>query len=144
MPALGWLAVLLWRKHSEALARNPRLRRQREVAQRVRDGLKQLRVHADARQSDEFFALLFHLLQEQLGERLDLPASAITEAVVEEHLRPQGVNPDALAALQELFLACNQARYAPQGSSQELASFVPQVESALRQLQKINVDEHAD
>ena len=29
-------------------------------------------------------------LQEQLGERLDLPASAITEAVIEEHLRPRG------------------------------------------------------
>ena len=35
--------------------------------------------------SDQFFATLSRLLQEQLGERLDLPASAITEAVIEEN-----------------------------------------------------------
>ena len=144
VPMLVWLTAVVWRRREENLANNPRLRRQRRVGQIVREGLDNLRRLAGDNRPEEFFALVFRLLQEQLGERLDLPASAITEAVVEEHLRPQGVNPDALAALQELFLACNQARYAPQGSSQELASFVPQVESALRQLQKINVDEHAD
>jgi len=40
---------------------------------------------------EAFFATLFRLLQEQLGERLELPASSITEAVIEEHLRPRGV-----------------------------------------------------
>ena len=44
--------------------------------------------------SDEFFAVLFRLLQEQLGERLDLPASAITEAVIEERLSPLGISSD--------------------------------------------------
>ena len=43
------------------------------------------------------------LLQEQLGERLDLPASAITEAVIEEHLRPRNVPETPLAQLHELF-----------------------------------------
>ncbi len=74
-----------------------------------------------------------------MGERLDLPASAITEAVIDERLRPDGVPETALQALEELFLTCNQARYAPQRSSSELASLVPKVEQMLRELQRLEL-----
>jgi len=89
---------------------------------------------AAEKNSDEFFATLFRLLQEQLGERLDLPASAITEAVIDERLRPRGVNGETLASLHELFQTCNLARYAPIKSSQELAAIIPKLEAALNQL----------
>jgi hypothetical protein len=128
---------MIHRRGRESLANNPRLRRQRQVAQFVRDGLRELGQHAAANQSDEFFATVFHLLQEQLGERLDLPASAITEAVIDERLRPRPVPEETLAALRELFQTCNLARYAPLKSSQELAALIPKVEQALRQLQQI-------
>jgi len=88
---------------------------------------------ASEKKSDEFFATLFRLLQEQLGERLALPASAITEAVVEEHLRPRGVSETTLVPLQELFQTCNLARYAPIKTSQELAAIIPRLESVLRE-----------
>ncbi len=52
-----------------------------------------LKKFAAANQPDEFFATLFRLLQEQLGERLDCPASAITENVVEEHPVLRGASP---------------------------------------------------
>jgi hypothetical protein len=136
-PALAWLSLLIARKRSESLANNPRLVRQRQVAQRIREGLKELRELAQRQQSEAFFALLFRLLQEQLGERLDLPASAITEAVIEEKLRDRNLSPETTAALRELFQTCNQARYAPQKSSQELASLIPQLESVLRELQQL-------
>ena len=77
------------------------------------------------------------MLQEQLGERLDLPASAITEAVIDEKLRARDLAPETLDGLHELFQTCNQARYAPQKSSQELAAFIPNVEAALRALQSL-------
>lgn len=137
LPVLAWLAAVVWRRREDSLANNPRLRRQRQVAQAVREGLDQLRTHAAANRSEEFFATVFRLLQEQLGERLDLPASAITESVVDERLRPRVENPEILAALQHLFQACNQARYAPHHTAQELSSVVPRVESALRQLQSL-------
>ena len=136
VPVLVWLALLVTRKRIEALANNPRQRRQREVAQRVKEGLKALRVHADARQSDQFFALLFRLLQEQVGERLDLPATAITEAVVDERLRGRGLPDDAVKSLHELFQTCNVARYAPVQSSQELTALIPKLEGVIRELQK--------
>jgi hypothetical protein len=119
------------------LANNPKLRRQRNVAQRVRAGLQELRATANSQQAEEFFATLFRLLQEQIGERLDLPASAITEAVIEERLRGRNLAEVSLSALRELFQTCNQARYAPHKSSQELAALIPRAESVLRDLQTL-------
>jgi hypothetical protein len=136
MPALGWLSLLLWRKSREALANNPRLRRQRGVAQRIREGLRELQAHAEQRRSDDFFFLFFRLLQEQLGERLDLPASAITEAVIDQRLRGRGLSGESLQALHDLFQICNAARYAQVQSSQELAALIPRLEIALRDLQQ--------
>ena len=109
IPVLVWLALLFQRRRKERLDKNPRLRRQLQVAQIIRHGLKQLREYAAANQSAEFFSTLFHLLQEQLGERLNLPASAITESIVEERLRPLRVDDNTLALVAELFHACNQA-----------------------------------
>jgi len=125
VPLLAFVSALVWRKRTESLANNPRRRRRRQVAQTIRDGLVELRQLASEKKSDEFFATLFRLLQEQLGERLALPASAITEAVVEEHLRPRGVSETTLVPLQELFQTCNLARYAPIKTSQELAAIIP-------------------
>ena len=96
-----------------------------------------MRAHAEARKSDEFFATLFRLLQEQIGERLDLPASAITESVVDERLRSKGARDETLRSLHELFQACNLARYAPLQSSQELSALIPKLESALKELREI-------
>lgn len=138
IPAVAWLALLFNRKQRERLANNPRLRRQKQVEQTIRTDLHNLRRFADANQPADFFATIFHLLQERLGERLDLPASAITEAVLDERLRPIGVSDDQLAALHELFQTCNQARYAPDTTHEELLSLIPKVESALNDLKKVN------
>jgi hypothetical protein len=139
LPVLALMATVVWRKRTDELANNPRLRRQRQVFQIIRDGLDDLRRLAAEKKSDEFFATLFHLLQEQLGERLDMPASAITEAVIEEYLRPRKVEESVLAPLHELFQACNLARYAPIKTSQELEAIIPKAEAVLRQLQELKV-----
>jgi hypothetical protein len=137
VPLILWGALFGRRKWKESLAGNPRLRRQRQVAHRIREGLRELRKHAEAQNSDAFFALLFRLLQEQLGERLDMPAGAITEAVVDERLRAMGLSEASSKAIHELFQACNMARYAPVRNSQELAALLPKLETALRDLQAL-------
>jgi hypothetical protein len=137
LPLGLWLGAWGWRKRHDFWERNPRKRRQRAVARLLHDGLPRLRQTAEANRFDEFFVLLFRLLQEQVGERLDLPAPSITEAVIEEHLRPHGVREETLTQLHELFQACNQARYAPQHSLQMLVALVPRVETVLRELQQL-------
>jgi len=139
VPVLAWLSAVIWRRRAENLANNPHLRRQRQVAQLVRDGQEELRRLAADNKSEEFFATLFHLLQEQLGERLDLPASAITEAVLQEHLRPRGAPETILTPLQELFQTCNLVRYAPIKTSQELAAIIPKFEGVMRELRQLKL-----
>jgi hypothetical protein len=139
VPAIAFLSAAFWRKRSDMLANNPRRRRQRQVAQIIRDGLTALRKSAAENKPDEFFATLFRLLQEQLGERLDLPASAITEAIIEERLEPRNVPETTLTALHELFQTCNLARYAPIKTSQELAAIIPKLEAALHELQEMKI-----
>jgi hypothetical protein len=128
-----------WRRRVEQLANNPRLRRQRQVANTIRAGLEELRRAATENRSEDFYATMFRLLQERIGERLDLPASAITESVVEEQLRPRGAPEPLLAQVQELFQTCNAARYAPSTSGQGLTEMVPRVQNVLRELETISV-----
>lgn len=131
-----WLGLLVRRKRAESLANNPRLRRRREVQALVRDSLEKLRDAANANRSDEFFAILFRALQEQIGERVNVPANSVTEAIVDERLRPAGLPDKTGTALHELFQAANIARYAPTKSSGELNALLARAESALRELQQ--------
>jgi hypothetical protein len=137
LPVLAWLTLLVMRRQKEKLSNNPRLRRQRQVEQTIRTGLKELEQAANANDAETFFATVFRLLQEQLGERLDVPASAITEAVLDERLRPLGVPEEQLDALRELFQVCNQARYGRESTNQELLSLIPKLESAINDLKSI-------
>ncbi len=139
LPVLAFLAAFVWRKRADRLANNPRLRRQRAVAQLVRDGLNDLKQFATENKSDDFFALLFRLLQEQLGERLDCPASAITENVVEEQAGLRNAPEETLDSLRELFQLCNQARYAPVRGTAELNSVAAKLEKTMGELQGVKV-----
>lgn len=139
VPVLAFFAALIWRKRTDSLANNPRLRRQRAVAQLVRDGLNDLKTFAGENKPDEFFALLFRLLQEQLGERLDCPATAITENVIEEQPVLRTAPAETLDSLRELFQLCNQARYAPVRGTSELNSVAAKLEKTIAELQEVRV-----
>ncbi|HVY69126.1 MAG TPA: BatD family protein [Verrucomicrobiae bacterium] len=140
IPLLAYFAAFGWRKRGEHLASHPRLVRRRQVDQTIRKGVVDLRRFADAGDSNAFFVAAFRLLQERLGERLNLPAAATTEAVVEEQLRPRKVDEKLLGELAELFQACNQARYAPVRSQAQLASLRERVEGALEKLGRLELD----
>jgi hypothetical protein len=137
LPLLAFLAAFIWRQHNDRLANNPRLRRHRAVVQLVASGLAELKKYAAANQPDQFFAMLFRLLQEQLGERLDCPASAITENVVEEQALLRRAPAATRDALREQFQLCNQARYAPLRGSSELNLVAAQFEKVIRELQDL-------
>lgn len=137
LPVLAFLAAFVWRRRADSLANNPRLLRQRRVAQLVQNGLDDLRRFAAENNPDEFFAALFRLLQEQLGERLDCPASSITENVIDEHPVLRGAPGETLDGLRELFQLCNQARYAPVRGSSELNSVAAQFEQVTGELQNL-------
>jgi hypothetical protein len=138
-PAVLWLAVLSWRKRREHLEANPRLVRRRAVARQVRAGGDELARLATAGDAVRFFALTFRLLQEQLGERLDLPAASITEAIVDERLRPRGVDGALLDEVRALFQACNQVRYAPAGAGENLPATAERVRRVLEKVRTLDL-----
>ena len=137
LPVLALLAAFVWRRRTDSLANNPRLRRQRAVAQLVRDGVTDLKKFAAENKPDDFFALLFRLLQEQLGERLDCPATAITENVIDENAKLRGAPGPVRDGLRELFQLCNQARYAPVRGTGELNSVTAKLEQTIAGLQEV-------
>jgi tetratricopeptide (TPR) repeat protein len=134
IPPLAWALAALWRRQKDKLAANPRLRRRRETASLVREGLEELSRLAAANEVEKFYSTVLRLIQEQLGERLDLPAPAITEAVLEDC---KGLDAGAIAAARDLFHACEQYRYTPEHTAQELASLIPKVKAVLDVLRRI-------
>jgi len=137
VPVLAWAGVVVWRKRREALGRDPRLRRRREVRRVVTEGLRSLEQDLAEGDSKAFFSTVFRLLQEQIGLALDQPASGITGSVVDERLARCDLHPDTLAMLRELFHACDAARYAPVGDRQELAAIVPRLRTVLGDLETL-------
>ncbi len=137
VPFALWLGLLARRIQAENLANNPRLRRRREVAKLVNSGLAELRQQASAAQPEAFFVNLFRLLQEQLGERLDQPASAITEEVIEERVQPLGASDATCQSLHALFQVCNAARYAPVRETSELAKLAEQFATTVEELRQL-------
>ena len=92
------------------------------LAQLVANGLNDLKKFAAENKSDEFFATLFRLLQEQLGERLDCPANGHHGKCRRGKLRVARRAGNTRKALREQFQLCNQARYAPVRGTGELNS----------------------
>ncbi|MDB6058921.1 MAG: hypothetical protein JWO95_2765 [Verrucomicrobiales bacterium] len=135
VPALAFMFAFVWRQRKDKIANNPRLLRQREVARKIDAGLAELSQYAQANKPAEFYATVFRLLQEQIGERLDLPASAITESVVND----LPLSTEETSQVHELFQLCNQYRYSRQQSSAELQSVIEKLRNALAAVQKINI-----
>ena len=137
LPILAWAGSAFARRRREYLALNPRQLRRMQVGRRLKHGLTLLHSHAAAYQTEAFHAELYRLLQEQLGERLDLPASAISSEIVEQRLRGAVPDPALIDAVEQLFRQCDQARYAPGAATGDLQSLLSQAEKTLRQLQSL-------
>ena len=137
LPILAWAGSAFARQRREYLALNPRQLRRIEVGRRLKHGLTLLHSHATAHQTEAFHAELHRLLQEQLGERLDLPASAVSSEIVEQRLRGAVPDPALIDAVDRLFRECDLARYAPGAAATDLQSLLSQAEKTLRQLQNL-------
>lgn len=136
LPIGLWAAVAGWRRKQDRLANDPRAQRSRAVEKSLATTLPELRRLAAASEQENFFAGVFRLLQEALGERLDVPSSAITEAVVDEKLPRLGASAELMTQLRELFAKCNQARYAGV-SVAGMEAVIPQLESALAEARRL-------
>ena len=65
------------------------------------------------------------MIQERLGQVLDMPAASITEDVVDHPRLVEQLTGPHHELLRELFDACNHARYAPESDHRKLVNSAP-------------------
>ncbi len=118
----------------ERTGKDVRGKRKRQVDQFLRKQLPELEALAQKNESDAFFELMFRLLQERLGQCMDLPSASITEAVLDDPQSAWECSKEDIESLHHLFQACNQARYAPVESTERLVEFAKQSREILLRL----------
>ncbi len=134
IPMLLWLAALAWRRKTNALANNPRLRRERQVAGRTRAGLAKLDAMADGGEVGEFHAELADLLREQIGLQLDIPAEGITGDIVHSPAAREILDEAIRGNIRKLFTASDQASYAGSQTTGEMKAHLALLKELFRAL----------
>ena len=122
------------RQLRERSGKDIRGKRKRKVDQFIRKQLPVLETLAQKNDSDGFFELMFRILQERLGQCMDLPAASITESVLDDQHRQLDCSEEDIETLHGLFQACNQARYAPVESTEQLVEYATQCRQILVKL----------
>lgn len=101
-PVISLAGLMVWKRRTDKLRSDVAYARRSRAAKRAR---KQL---ASAASYDH----IQRALQNYLGDRLNVPASGITAAIVDEHLIPRGVDGELAAELRKCFETCDTARFA--------------------------------
>ncbi len=126
VPLFAWLMALTWRKRRDYYDARPRLVRRLRVEKLSRRTLASLEQLARNGSPSEFYGQAALLLREHIGERLDIPAGGITEAVLRTQLEERLPEEQAVE-LGKFFTEANAVRF---GASE--ASALPQALVKLR------------
>jgi len=124
IPLLLWLGASAWRRQAKSLAANPRLRRERQVAEQTRIGLAKLENWAESGEASLFHAELADMLREQIGLRLDIPAEGITGDIIHSSAAHREISEAHRDDIRRLFTASDQASYAGSQTTGELNTYL--------------------
>lgn len=85
----------------------------------------------EASDSETFYLSVYRALQVHFGSRLGLHSAGITGAVVDQVLRPAGMQEDRLQAYTRLFRACDQARFGLVKPRDEMSELLDQLQEII-------------
>jgi hypothetical protein len=128
-PLIAWLMALTWRNRRDYYDARPRLVRRLRVEKLLRSGEARLEKLARGGAPEEFYGEAAKLLRERIGERLDIPAGGITEAVMRVELDGR-LPPEPAADLETFFAESNAVRFG--------AGDPPALQTAMDQLRGIH------
>jgi hypothetical protein len=112
LPLFLFLSLMFINKKKEKLRTDLRYARRQEAKKRAKKGVQEAERFLKKGKPIEFYDSLFKTLQEYLGNRFYLPVESMTGEVVDERLRPQGIDEEVLKKLGDLFNECDRVRYA--------------------------------
>ncbi len=110
LPMAAWLIALTWRKRRDYYDARPRLVRRLRVEKILRKATPRLEKLALGDNAAEFYAQATGLLRERIGERLDIPAGGITEAVLRDEWSER-LPREAAQKLDAFFATANAVRF---------------------------------
>jgi len=102
----------------QRLKNDIRYARRLRAPRKAKEGMQQALHLLKAKQAAEFFDAVSKTLYQYLGDRLHLPAGAITADSVAAILTEKNVSRDTVAKLNNIFEQCDMARFAPLDLSQ--------------------------
>ncbi len=116
---LVYVVVVIVYRRDRKLKTDVRYARRRRAPVKAKKGLARARKFLREDDAEKFYGAVFRTLQEYLGDRFHLPSAGITGRVVEETLRPKGIDGEILDGLNGIFRECDQARYASSACGRE-------------------------
>ncbi len=131
LPLLALIAIFAIYKRNERLKTDLRYARRLRAPKKARAGLNEARGFLSQNKAHEFYDSVFKTLQEYLGNRYHIAAGGITVNIVDEVLRPKGLDNEMLNNLKDIFMQCDMARYAPSEFNEE------KMQESLANLKKI-------
>lgn len=96
-----------------------------------RRAFRNLRKHIKSGDRRAFYDALFGIMQDYLGNRLNIPTAGITYEVIEAAVASSDVDPDIMRKLRGLFTACDMAKFA------QVPATEMKVEDDLKELKEI-------
>ncbi len=129
LPCLAWLGFFIWFNKKEQQRNDPRFQRKRRTQLLIQGGLIELRGAAEELDHIRFYTQAFRLLQEHIGDLLDLPSQSITETTLENPRIRLDEETQVQTELKELFHLCNLARYAGSRNEGSLSEVLSRLES---------------
>jgi hypothetical protein len=115
LPLLLFSSLALINKRKMKLKTDLRYARRQKAKKIARKGIQKAERILKKEGPIEFYDTLFKTLQDYLGNRFYLPSRSMTGEVVDEVLKPKGVDGETTEKLQDLFLKCDRVRYAASG-----------------------------
>ena len=109
LPVVGLLGGIGWKRRADRLRGDVAYARRSRAAKRARKLLAAAKSYDDVQ----------HALQSYLGDRLNVATAGITGSIVDEQLVPRGVNGDLAAEVKVCFEACDTARFAGSGATDD-------------------------
>ena len=125
-PVLALIGGIGWKRRTDKLRGDVAYARRSRAAKNARKLLASATSYEDVQ----------HVLQNYLGDRLNIPAGGITTSVVDEQLVPRGVNGELAAQTRACFEACDTARFAGGGAGAGVQATRETVERLIDELEK--------
>lgn len=127
-------------------ARNERLRRDTRYARRLRAVRlakrvgKTLKRQLDINDPKVFYEAFFKALQEYLADRLHMPRGGITADIVDRALCLEGIDPQVLRKVANLFNICDEARFARvEINEMKMADDLKELEEVIRYFERVKL-----